>query len=187
MKKKLIVKETGKSIEIGDTLEDHFHFKKDGTEVIGISRVKVTDQNVKDLIKKGILTVQTFEGNTSYKDIPTDLSYYLDNFVKSITYDSIEAYSVRMLLNVIGTHCPHILFIIVLRQIAITLDHRYEGDIKDSDDIYAISTSNGSIFRVPKETIKNYRNFAAFRSEEDAKFAKQICKDLLNVMYGWKK
>ena len=72
---------------------------------------------------------------------------------------------------------------IVLREIACILDEKYPDHINKSDKIYIISTFDGRIHEVSKAYIKNYRNFAAFRTIEDAKIACNIVRDQLKDMF----
>lgn len=60
---------------------------------------------------------------------------------------------------------------IVLREVAIELDKKYENHINDSEHIYVISPQDGRIHEVNKAQIKSYKAFPAFRTVEDAKIA----------------
>lgn len=86
-------------------------------------------------------------------------------------------------LNSIAYLNPMSAFNIVLREIAIWLDMRYEDHIENSEHIYSISTLDGRIHEIDKKYIKNYRNFAAFRTIEDARFACSILRDQLKDMF----
>ena len=78
---------------------------------------------------------------------------------------------------------PVAAFNIVLREIAVYLDQKYEDHIENSENIFIISTFDGRIHQVCKKHIKNYRNFAAFRTIEDAKFACNLMRDHLKGMF----
>lgn len=78
---------------------------------------------------------------------------------------------------------PAAAFSVVLREIAVYLDNKYEGHIEDSDKIYVISTIDGKIHELDKKLIKNYRNFAAFRTIEDAKLAINILKPQYKALF----
>lgn len=80
---------------------------------------------------------------------------------------------------------PLAAFNILLREIAIELDKKYEDHIEHSEEVYIISTTNGRIVKCNKKDIKNYRNFAAFRTLEDAKIAYNILKPKIKEMFGW--
>lgn len=86
-------------------------------------------------------------------------------------FDSIASYSPAAALS------------LVLKQIALELDKKYPDHIKESEKIFTVSTLNGKITEVPKGAIRNYRNFAAFRTLEDAKIACRISKSLLKAMF----
>ncbi len=73
---------------------------------------------------------------------------------------------------------------IILREIAIYLDHQYEDTINHSKEIYVISLLDGEIKKADKSKIKNYRNFAAFRTMKDAEEAKKIVKPLIDYMFS---
>lgn len=72
---------------------------------------------------------------------------------------------------------------ILLKEIAIGLDDDYEGYIEDSKEIWTISMLNGKIEQVDKSKVKNYRNFPAFRSKEDAKIAHEVLSKRLRKMF----
>lgn len=72
----------------------------------------------------------------------------------------------------------------VLREIAIWCDSFYKDHIKDSEEIYIISSLNGKISKLNnKKNIKSYKNFSAFRTLEDAKYACSILKHQLRKMF----
>lgn len=76
---------------------------------------------------------------------------------------------------------------IVLREIAVELDKKYDDHIEKSEKIFVISHLDGRIHEMPKAHIKNYRNFAAFRTIEDARIACSILRDHLKKMYAKRK
>ena len=72
----------------------------------------------------------------------------------------------------------------VLREIAIELDKKYDNHINNSEKIYAISPQDGRIHEVDKSHIKNYKAFPAFRNIEDAKIACSLVKNHLKSIFG---
>lgn len=72
---------------------------------------------------------------------------------------------------------------IFLKELAILLDNKYEGFINNSDEIYIISTMDGKPHLANKKLIKNFRNFAAFRTMEDAQYAVEMFKEWINPMF----
>ena len=73
---------------------------------------------------------------------------------------------------------------IVLREIAIELDKKYDDHINKSEKIYAISPQDGRIHEVNKKTVKNYKAFPAFRSIEDAKIACSLIREHLKSIFS---
>ena len=74
-------------------------------------------------------------------------------------------------------------FSVILKEIAIELDKQYDDHIENSEEIYCVSLTNGHIVKIDKKFIKNYRNFAAFRTIDDAKLACKITRSLLKDMF----
>lgn len=74
-------------------------------------------------------------------------------------------------------------FSMLLREVAIELDKKYEDHINNCEELFIISLMDGRIHKVPRAYIKNFRNFAAFRTEEDAKIACRILRDDLKEMF----
>ena len=82
---------------------------------------------------------------------------------------------------------PAAVFSVLLREVAIMLDERYPDHINKSKEVWIISTLDGEIKQIKElHKIKNFRNFAAFRSLDDALVAKTIMKDALRDLYGRK-
>lgn len=79
---------------------------------------------------------------------------------------------------------PMAAFSIVLREIAVILDQKYDDHISNCDWLYTISTLTGRITKVYKHEIKSYKNFAAFRTIEDAKIACRILRKPLKEMFS---
>lgn len=149
--------------------------------------VKVTKETLPELLEKGIIEKKCYDNvkkNTpkSKKDIviPTDLEYYINKIAVKMNWNIRKVYKYLNTLNNIMPAAP---FTIVLREIAIELDKKYKNHIENSHEIWVISLSDGKIHKLDKTYIKNYRNFAAFRTEEDAKFAYSIVKEIIDTMF----
>lgn len=72
---------------------------------------------------------------------------------------------------------------LLLREIAVELDKNYKDHINDSDKIFVISMLDGKIHEVVKRHVKNYKNFAAFRTLEDARIACKTLQKELRFMF----
>lgn len=111
---------------------------------------------------------------------PTELSYYVGILAQKKGWKPEKMADFLNNLSEINLAAT---FLIILKEVAIELDKKYDNHIKDSEEIYCISTLNGCITKVNKGHIKNFRNFAAFRTKEDAKLACSITRNLLKNMY----
>lgn len=87
------------------------------------------------------------------------------------------------LFDILDLFGSSITFSIVLKELAILMDKKYKDHIKNSEKIFTVSLTNGRIVEVDKDTIRNYRNFAAFRTMDEAKEACKITRKLLRAMF----
>lgn len=186
MKQQLIVKETGKPVEFGDIIQYSNKIEKEGVTINSRTTVMITEQTILPLIRQGILIIKTDEKDSEIK-VPEDIKYYIEKTIDFIAKGSeSKKDSIRGTLAIMVNRCPTQIYQLLLKQIAVELDKQYEGDISQSPEIYAINTFNGKVVQANKDIIKNYRNFAAFRSEKDAKFAKKVLCKFNKLLYGKK-
>lgn len=143
-------------INVGDTLD------------LKILQIPITNNNLESLVRLGI--VEKYE----VPIVPIRSLYYLQKLYNKITISFIDSSIIPILIPAL------------LKEIAIEMDHRYIDNIKDSKEVFSISSLNGNIVKLNKNRIKNYRNFAAFRSKEEARMARYILKDYFKIAYGYK-
>ncbi len=169
----------GKEVQIGDTLtkvKDPFF--GEGTVV---QHIVVTEGILPKLLEAGIVTTtKPAKPAVVESGVPMKLGYYVQKIAEKLGW-KIE--KVCNYLNSVDTILPAAAFSMVLREVAIELDKKYEGHIKKSPEIYVISMLDGRIIKANKAHIKNYRNFAAFRTIDDAKIACSIVRDILKEMF----
>ena len=172
----------GKEVQLGDILtkvskvKDSFFGK--GTV---IENVKVTKDTLPKLLQAGIVTTTKPEKSAVVKsEVPMELEYYIQKIADKLGWKVEKVYNY---LNSVDAILPAAAFSMVLREIAIELDKKYEDHIEKSPEIYVISMLDGRITKANKAHIKNYRNFAAFRTIEDAKIACTITRDILKEMF----
>lgn len=96
---------------------------------------------------------------------------------------STSPISVGLLIDTLDEVQPSLSFQLLLRQVAIMIDSRYKDHIESSKETWAISATDGKVFKIDKSAIKNYRNFAAFRSKEDAMEAHRILSKRIRKMF----
>lgn len=121
----------------------------------------------------------------SYKEavensVPMSIDYYASSLAKK------KGWKPEKMANYLGDLWdinPAAVFSTILREIAIELDKKYKNHINDCEELFIISTMDGRIHNVPRAHIKNFRNFAAFRTVEDAKIACRILRNDLKEMF----
>lgn len=176
--------QNGKEVQIGDTI---CKVEKVKHPLFGegnvVEHILVNKETLPKLIKAGIILERTAKGGEvtpTNSEIPIDLEYYVQKIADRLGWHIDKTYNY---LNNVDAILPAAAFSMVLREIAIELDKKYEDHIENSPEIYVISMLNGRITKANKAHIKNYRNFAAFRSIEDAKIACRIVKSILKEMF----
>ena len=177
----------GKEVQIGDTLTKVTKTKHpllgEGTMV---ESVVVTEAAIPQLLKAGIIFKKSIEKvdkeaeEHKIGEKQLSLDYYIKKLAKRLGWKVEKMYNY---LNTIDSVYPVAAFSMILREVAIELDKKYEDHIEKSPKIYVISLLDGRITEVNKAHIKNYRNFAAFRSVEDAKTACSIVREILKELF----
>lgn len=173
----------GKEVQIGDTLikvskvKDPFFGIGNGTIV---QHIVVTKDILPALLEAGIVTTVKPAKSVVETEVPMELGYYIQKIAEKLGWKVEKVYNY---LNNVDAILPAAAFSMVLREIAIELDKKYKDHIEKSSEIYIISKLDGRITKVNKAHIKNYRNFAAFRTIEDAKIACRITRDILKEMF----
>ena len=175
----------GKGVQVGDTITKVIKTKHPLLgEVTMVENVVVTEAALPKLIEKGIITTSLGSDFDVDKVKPAeshmDLHYYVEKLAKKLNWKVEKMYNY---LNTIDSVYPAAAFSMILREVAIELDKEYEDHIEKSPEIYVISMLDGKITKANKAHIKNYRNFAAFRSTSDAKIACKITRDILKEMF----
>lgn len=171
---------SGEEVQIGDiiaviTKKEGPHFSETITKYI-----KVTEDILLKLLDDGIITSNSKKDTVNKYEVPMDMEYYIQKIANRLNWKIDKVYNY---LNNVDAIYPAAAFSMILREIAIELDKKYKDHIENSPEIYVISMFDGRITKANKAHIKNYRNFAAFRSVEDAKIACNIMKDILKELF----
>lgn len=144
-------------------------------ECVTEKSILVTKDTIPHLVKAGIITPDKSEG---LKEV--DLSFFLEKIAGRLGWKTEKVCNYLTTLDELH---PAAAFAVVLREIAIHLDLKYPDHISNSPEIYVISLLDGRISKANKAHIRSYKNFAAFRSIEDAKTACYITRDILKEMF----
>ena len=179
MEKKFILKSSGEPVKVGDTITLHNEVKTPYGAAVSEYSFPITEENLGSLIHDGIIVVKGEKVTTKQ---PSDkLESYIEGLASSLgwTYDKTLSY-----IDKLSDIYEPAAFSLLLKTVAKRLDKKYEGHISESKEIWVVSLVNGKVGKLPKETIKNYDNFAAFRTKEDAEFALKVLSPLVADMYG---
>ena len=183
---KFILK-NGKEVKMGDRLVKSSIMNTFFGKGIRLQEVIVNEKTLPELIKAGVLTkvdcthgTDCHCGHCTNNEIPMDINFYIEKIAARLGWKPEKVYNY---LNNVDSILPAAAFSMVLREIAVELDKKYEDHIENSPEIYVISMLDGRITKANKAHIKNYRNFAAFRSINDAKIACSITRDILKEMF----
>ena len=183
---KFILK-NGKEVKMGGTLIKHGGADTPFGKEFIMQESIVNEKTLPELIKAGVLTqVDCAHGadcpcrHCTKGEVPMDMNFYIEKIAARLGWKPEKVYNY---LNSVDSILPAAAFSMVLREIAIELDKKYEDHIENSPEIYVISMLDGRITKANKAHIKNYRNFTAFRTIEDAKIACRIVKPILKEMF----
>ena len=173
--KKFILADSGKEINFGDRIL----IIEDINTPLSVARVQrvavVTKELMGKLIKDGKVNVVEENG----------INKIWNDAIKSLAKKT--NWKEEKLLNILATlHLanPWAATQMVLREIAIELDKKYDDHINKSEKIYVISPQDGRIHEINKKTVKNYKAFSAFRSIEDAKIACSLIREHLKSIFS---
>lgn len=184
---KFILK-NGKEVKMGDKLIKHGVADTPFGKGFIMQEIIVNEKTLPELIKAGVLTPMKecphkagcLCKHCAKGEVPMDMNFYIEKIAVRLGWKPEKVYNY---LNSVDSILPVAAFSMVLREIAIELDKKYEDHIENSPEIYIISMLDGRITKANKAHIKNYRNFAAFRTIEDAKIACRIVKPILKEMF----
>lgn len=141
---------------------------------IPVGIITLDENSVPELIKEGVLT--------EVPSVTLSIPYCVEHLAKRIKWNVENL--VKYFDNLYKIY-PAAVFSIILRELAIIMDEKYPDHINKSKEIWVISTINGEIGRIKNlDKIKNFRNFAAFRTLEDAMEAKKIMKRALEDLFN---
>lgn len=183
---KFILK-NGEEVKMGDKLIKQSVRNTPLGKGLIIQEVIVNEKTLPELLKAGVLTPVGCTHDTdctcrycTKNEIPTNMDFYIEKIATRLGWKPEKVYNY---LNNVDSILPAAALSIVLREIAVELDKKYEDHIENSPEIYVISLLDGRIAKANKAHIKNYKNFAAFRSVSDAKIACSIVRDILKEMF----
>lgn len=174
----------GKEVKVGDTISNVKTFTHPMLGEINVTECVVVTEDTLPILEQAGVILKYDKNKKNTNEVPMELNYYIEKIAKRLNWKVEKVYNY---LNNVDTVLPAAAFSMILREIAIELDKKYTDHIQDSPEIYVISLFDGRITKANKAHIKNYKNFAAFRSVDDARIACKITKDILKEMFSGSK
>lgn len=184
MKKIFVDVKTGRQISLGQPYDIQFTGAHYSMHLVGD---QMTKSVLNLLIAYGAVTETEVSEEEEEKSIygtiggvPDNIGFYINQAGKELGVDPLSACRLFEMVAVIN---PAAFFSILLKEIAVELDKKYPDHIENSKEIYYINVFNGTITKADKAWIRNYRNFAAFRTLEDAKVACKILSPIMKDLF----
>lgn len=172
---KFIVAKSGKEINLGDKILIVGAVNTPVGMIKAQKTVTVTKELMSKFIKDGKVNV------VEEKDTNKIWSNAIENLSKKTNWKEEKLLNILTTLHLAN---PWAATQMVLKEIAIELDKKYDDHINKSEKIYAISPQDGRIHEINKKTVKNYKAFPAFRSIEDAKIACSLIREHLKSIFS---
>lgn len=184
MKKIFVDVRTGKQVSLGQPYDIQFTGPQGSMRLAG-------DQMNKSVLNLLIACGAVTEAEVSEEEkersiygnlggVPDNAGFYISQAGKKLGIDPLSACK---LLEMVAIMNPTAFFSILLREVAVELDKKYPDHIENSKEIYYINVFNGTITKADKAWIRNYRNFAAFRTVEDARVACKILSPIMKDLF----
>lgn len=172
---KFIVAKSGKEINLGDKILIVGAVNTPVGMIKAQKTVTVTKELMSKFIKDGKVNVIEEKGTNKI------WSNAIENLSKKTNWKEEKLLNILTTLHLAN---PWAATQMVLKEIAIELDKKYDDHINKSEKIYAISPQDGRIHEINKKTVKNYKAFPAFRSIEDAKIACSLIREHLKSIFS---
>ena len=177
MEKSFITKE-GKRVFLNEPFNACFETKEEGCTVVHLIRTnKLKAATAERLVRLGVLKEY---------GVPKAENITINDMFKLIgewivgTPDAVGT-----IVELLNTLPDYIKFEMMLRAAAVLIDRKYPDHINNAkvDKYYTINMTDGKVCEVPKKSIKNFRNFAAFRTLDDIKIATKLLRPLMKHIW----
>ena len=177
MEKSFITKE-GKRVFLNEPFNTYFETKEEGCTVVHLIRTNKLDATTAErLVRLGVLKEY---------GVPKAENITINDMFKLIgewivgTPDAVGT-----IVELLNTLPDYIKFEMMLRAAAVLIDRKYPDHINNAkvDKYFTINMTDGKVCEVPKKSIKNFRNFAAFRTLDDIKIATKLLRPLMKHIW----
>lgn len=177
MEKSFITKE-GKRVFLNEPFNACFETKEEGCTVVHLIRTNKLDAATAErLVRLGVLKEY---------GVPKAENITINDMFKLIgewivgTPDAVGT-----IVELMNTLPDYIKFEMMLRAAAVLIDRKYPDHINNAkvDKYFTINMTDGKVCEVPKKSIKNFKNFAAFRTLDDIKIATKLLRPLMKHIW----
>lgn len=177
MEKSFVTKE-GKRVFLNEPFNACFETKEEGCTVVHLIRTNKLDAATAErLVRLGVLKEY---------GVPKAENITINDMFKLIgewivgTPDAVGT-----IVELLNTLPDYIKFEMMLRAAAVLIDRKYPDHINNAkiDKYFTINMTDGKVCEVPKKSIKNFRNFAAFRTLDDIKIATKLLRPLMKHIW----
>ena len=177
MEKSFVTKE-GKRVFLNEPFNTCFETKEEGCTVVHLIRTnKLDTATAERLVRLGVLKEYGVpkEENITIKDMFKLIGEWIVG-----TPDAVGT-----IIELLNTLPDYIKFEMMLRAAAVLIDRKYPDHINNAkvDKYFTINMTDGKVCEVPKKSIKNFRNFAAFRTLDDIKIATKLLRPLMKHIW----
>ena len=177
MEKSFITKE-GKRVFLNEPFNACFETKEEGCTVVHLIRTnKLNADTAERLVRLGVLKEY---------GVPKAENITINDIFKLIGEEIVGTPdAVGTIVELLNTLPDYIKFEMMLRAAAVLIDRKYPDHINNAkvDKYFTINMTDGKVCEVPKKSIKNFRNFAAFRTLDDIKIATKLLRPLMKHIW----
>ena len=174
---KFISVKSGKEVKVGDLIRvvANINIPVFG-EIKAVKEITLTKDILTKLIIRGEVKI--------VKETSDPIKIWANAWKNLCNKAEVTSEKMSIILEVLKGANRWVVVQLLLKEIAIELDKKYDNHINNSEKIYAISPQDGRIHEIDKSHIKNYKAFPAFRNIEDAKIACSLVKNHLKSIFG---
>lgn len=134
----------------------------------------------KSLTKEQVEYAEQLYEQVAIANDPENVDHYIYRLAERHNWPVKKMYSY---IRNLDKFSPAAALNVVLKEIALAFDEKYDDQIENSEKIFTISMTNGKVVEVDKATIRNFRNFPAFRTKEEAILAHRILSKEIRSMF----
>ena len=181
--KKYFLKDNGKEVKFGDFVLGTHKFGNTVTKIL-----TTFDEDSIDVLKDLGIVIEK-DVKKDVKDEKFDIAF-IDCHLRMV-YEyianklDISIQGAKNYLMDLEDISPTAALNIYLKRISNKLINKYDKTpIRKLPEIYIISLYKGKVKAICPKDIKNLKNFAWFRSKEDAEFARRCVINLIEKMFG---